>query len=297
MSQPPLSKRIADMEEEFGVRLFDRTNKKVTLTAAGEGLLPQARAAVQAFESAMRVARAVSPTQSRRLRISLTPETSRTVLLEVVNQLNRENVEVNMVEASTAEQQRLLAAGDIDVGVLRHPFDSRGLRVSAPLGQPLGVLMHIAHPLAGLKTLQLSDLQPYPLVHFQRDSSPGLYDEILELCRTGGYVPAKVLHGVRMTAALLTSQEAVTFTTERHLRRRGQAGSGELTWKALEGSPIHWWTSAVCRSYDWDRLSRLAVNVILDSLQQHEQWTPMARPGGGKRPGARKKPEKALRLA
>jgi DNA-binding transcriptional LysR family regulator len=277
MSQPPLSKRISDLEEELGVRLFDRSSNKVALTPAGEGLLPQARAAVQAFDAAMRVARAVSPSQSRRLRISMPPETSRSVLLHVVSQLHRENIEVNMIEASTSEQLRLLDSGEVDVGVLRHPFETRGLRVSPPLAQPLGVLMQSGHPLAGKAVLRLSDLQPYPLVHFQRHASPGLYDEILNLCRMGGYMPAKLLHGVRMTTVLLVTNQAVAFTTERLLKRRGQAGSGELTWKPLEGTPIHWWTSAVCRTEDWDRLTRMAMNVITDALQQDENWIPMPR--------------------
>ncbi|MGY2812025.1 DNA-binding transcriptional LysR family regulator [Bradyrhizobium sp. USDA 4506] len=266
------------MEKELGVRLFDRSSKHVSLTAVGQGLLPQARVAVHAFDCAICAARAASPNKSNRLRISLPPETSRGVLLDVVDQLRRENVQVNMVEATTAEQQRLLAAGEIDVAVLRHPFDARGLRVSASLGQKFGVLMHTNHPLARRENLQLVDLRSYPLVMFQRDLAPGLYDEILELCRAGGYVPPRLLHGVRTTAALLTTEQAVTITTEKQLKRRGQAGSGELTWKPLAGSPLHYWTSAVCRSQNWDRLTRLAVAAILDSLQEHENWVPMPRP-------------------
>lgn len=52
MSQPPLSKRIADLEGELGLKLFDRTSKKVDLTSGGEAFLPQARAAVRAFDAA-----------------------------------------------------------------------------------------------------------------------------------------------------------------------------------------------------------------------------------------------------
>ncbi|NYG45366.1 DNA-binding transcriptional LysR family regulator [Bradyrhizobium sp. IAR9] len=138
MSQPPLSKRIADMERELGVRLFNRSSKKVALTAAGQSLLPQARAAVQAFDSVVNVARRVLSSQLRCLRIALPPETSRSELLDVVNRLRRENVQVNISEAGTSEQQRLPDAGEVDIGLLHHPFDTCGLGVSEPLAQSLG---------------------------------------------------------------------------------------------------------------------------------------------------------------
>lgn len=208
--------------------------------------------------------------------------------IDIVNQVSREKVEVNLAEANTAEQHRLLAAVEIDVGVLRHPFDARGLKVSPPLSQPLGVLMHSSHPLAERKKIKLAELQPYAYVHFQRHYAPGLYDELLDMAQAGGYRPSRILHGVRLTAALLTSESAIAFTTERLLGRRGQSGSGEFTWKPLVGEPVRWWTSAVCRANDWDRLTRMAITVIIDALQKHEHWVSMARPRSNARSASKK---------
>lgn len=283
MSQPPLSKRIADLEGELGVKLFDRTSKKVNLTKAGDAFLPQARHAVQAFDAALRVVRSLSPSQSRRLRIALPPETSQRMLLGVVSRLQQEQVEVQIVEASTSEQQRLLAAGEIDVGILSHPFDSRGLRVSAPLGQSLGVVLAAEHPLAKLDKLRLSDLSPYPLVNFHRHLAPGFYDELLNLCRLGGYIPPRILQTGRMTKAFLSTESAVALAVERLAKRRSDPGLKEFIWKPLEGTPIHWWISVVCRSDEYVGLTRVAVDVIFASLLQRENWVPMPRSGVGRR--------------
>ncbi|QQO23698.1 LysR family transcriptional regulator [Bradyrhizobium diazoefficiens] len=277
MSQPPLSKRIADLEGELGVRLFDRS-KKISLTEAGEAFLPQARNTVQAFDAAVRAARSRSPSQSGHLRIALPPETSRSMLLAVVRHLQQEQVKVHLIEASTSEQERLLAAGEIDIGVLWHPFEQRGLQVSAPLGQPLGVVIDAEHPLAKLDKVYLPDLSPYPLVHFQRQLAPALYDELLNLCDAGGYVPPRVLQTARMTEAFLRLESAVALASERLAKRRFAAGSKELIWRRLEGSPIHWWTSVVCRSNECIGLTRVAVDVTYASLQQHENWVSMPRP-------------------
>ncbi len=50
--QSALSHRVAALEKELGARLFDRTNRSVRLTVAGEAFLPQARAALAATERA-----------------------------------------------------------------------------------------------------------------------------------------------------------------------------------------------------------------------------------------------------
>ncbi|MBE7416809.1 MAG: LysR family transcriptional regulator [Ideonella sp.] len=280
MSQPPLSKRIAEMEEVLGARLFDRSSKKVALTAAGEALLPPARAAVKDFDSAVRVARALSPATSRSLRIAMPLETSRTVLLDVVSRLHQVNLEANMSEMGTPEQERLLAAGEIDVALLRYPFDTHGLKVSPPLGLPLGVLMPASHPLAGRDVLHLTDLQPFPLVMFHRHVHPLLHDELLALCGAHGYVPPRILYGLKLTTNLLINEQAVTFVRKALLKRRGEGGTGELLWKPLAGSPLVWWSSAVCRTQDWGQPTRLALDAISESLQQHEGWVPMPRPAG-----------------
>jgi DNA-binding transcriptional LysR family regulator len=272
MSQPPLSKRISDLEAELGVRLFDRTHKRIEMTAVGLALLPHARLAVQAFDEAARAATVLLPSGARKLKIALPPETSRYVILDIVNRLSRERIEISIIEASTAEQCQLLEAAEIDLGVVRQPCVVRGLRSSYTLRQELGVLLHSAHPLATRATITLSSLQSFPLVMFPRASSPGLYDDLLRLCRVGGYTPERILHGVRMTAALLITESAVTLTTERILRRRLHGGLRELEWKKLEGEPIHWRTSTMRRSFDHDPLTALAEQVVVDALQNHEQW-------------------------
>lgn len=278
MSQPPLSKRILDLEAELGVRLFDRSARQVALTAAGQAFLPQARAALEAFDAAMRIARAITPMQSRRLRIVLAPDTSRAVLLEIVNLLNRDTVEVNLALAPTGEQTRLLAEGEVDIAVMRHPFDDHGLKVSPPLAQTLGVLMRRDHPLAERKSLHLADLQPFALVHFQRHVAPGFYDELLDLCRAGGYVPQKILHGVKMNTAHVMDPHAIALTCEWLLLRSDPDKSRDLAWRPLEGEPLHQWTSAVCRSQQWDAMTRGAISIICSALQQHDKWVPTPRP-------------------
>jgi DNA-binding transcriptional LysR family regulator len=289
MSQPPLSKRIADLEDTLGYRLFVRTNRHVTLTPAGNALLPHARAAVDAFDTAMRAARKVAPSGRTHLRIGFPPDTSPAALMDIRARLIASETEVRFGELTTGEQHAMLLTGDLDIGVLRHPFDLTGLWSSPPLRQTLGVVLTEDHPLATRSDLQLRDLQSNALVIFPRAMAPGLYDEILDICRSGGFTPKRIVNGLRMTTALLMAEPAIAFWTASGFRIP-LGHTSNLVWKPLAGEPLHWWTSVVWRRGEGGQVKRLASRIILQALQDHDEWQPKSRPArrtyAGRRGGA-----------
>jgi DNA-binding transcriptional LysR family regulator len=277
MTQPPLSKRIAELEEDLGVRLFDRNSRRVVLTPAGRHLLPQAKASIATFDKAIGSVRAIAPARSRRMRVGFALDTSRKVLRLFTAEMNSMRAEAQIMEATTADQHRLLLAGELDIGVLRHPYSTKGLWSSYPLCQALGAVMARTHPLAARKAIHLADLQSSTLVTFPRPIAPGLYDELLAVCRAGGYRPKRIEHAMRMTAGLLLSDAAVTLRPAVALRATRETDkTSDLVWKPLIGEPLRWWTSVVRRKDATDSLTAKTVQVILRALEKHDQW--MRRP-------------------
>ena len=69
MAQSPLSQRIRTLEAELGVRLFERTNRRVRLTPAGERILREARTTVRAAEATQRAAQRVRDGETGVLRL------------------------------------------------------------------------------------------------------------------------------------------------------------------------------------------------------------------------------------
>lgn len=273
MTQPPLSKRIAELEEALGVRLFERNSRRVVLTSAGSSLLPQARACIESFDQAISSVRAIAPSRSHRIRVGFALDTSRQVLGRVSADLKAMGAEGQIREATTAEQHRLLLGGELDVGVLRHPYSPKGLWSSYALCQTLGAVMGRNHPLARRRSIELADLQQSTLLTFPREIAPGLYDELLAACRAGGYRPKRIEHAMRMTAGLLLSDVAVTLRPAVALKP-GRIGTkaSDLVWKPLAGEPLRWWTSVVRRETATDPLTKKAVQIILRALEKHDQW-------------------------
>jgi DNA-binding transcriptional LysR family regulator len=71
VSQPPLSRQIRDLEQELGIRLFERSAKAIRLTTAGRIFLLEARAVLQRADDAVAFTKAVAHRKrSRMVKIS-----------------------------------------------------------------------------------------------------------------------------------------------------------------------------------------------------------------------------------
>lgn len=268
MSQPPLSRRISNLERELGVRLFDRTNRRVSLTSDGRLLLPQARAAIAAFERVSAGLRGSVRSRSRHVRIGFVPETSRGVVVAAVKQMEELGIQAEVMEATTAEQHERLLAGELDVGVMLRPYANRGLSSTAPLRRALGALLAADDPLSSRTELELAELSGRKLMMFPRSMAPGYYDEILATCRAHGFSPTEVAQGIGLTYRLVAvTPNAVAFSPL--LRPRS-----EFRWLPIKGEPLMCRTSAVWRAGNRDPLTRTAVGAVVDSLRNVGGWLP-----------------------
>lgn len=227
MAQPPLSQRIKRLEEELGVRLFDRSARQVRLTEAGRALLGEAREIVARVDRLRELARhGHGPV----LKVGLPPDLGAAVIAGLVAGFRESNPDVGLAPAEiwTADQVTALAEGAIDVGVVRHPVTAPGLRFGQILAQPLGVLLAEDDPLARGGEVHLADLAGRELLMPPREGEPGLHAEVLAECRRHGYVPPRVHEGAGL--GLVLAGMAVAFGP------RGQQPG--LAWRPLLGSPI-----------------------------------------------------------
>src|ERR1700757_3290250 len=110
LSQPALSLQIRALEEEVGVRLFERNRRKTNLTAAGVAFRDDAATALSQLEQAVRNARLAAKGKLGLLRIGFISTAGNEMVTDIVRQFRELNPEVEFYlrNVLTAEQVRML---------------------------------------------------------------------------------------------------------------------------------------------------------------------------------------------
>lgn len=172
MSQPPLSRAIQQLEADLGTPLFRRSAGGVSLTAAGDSLLKEARALLEQAEQVRARVAAAAGTATLTVGIlsdSRDPDISR---LAAAYRRRHPNVDVRIREADLTDPTCGLRAGLVDVALTRGPFDETGLRVHELRSDPVGAVLRADDPLAGRDELKLADLADRRWFQFPAGTDP-----------------------------------------------------------------------------------------------------------------------------
>src|SRR5580704_15094905 len=192
LSQPALSLQIRALEEEVGVRLFERNRRKTTLTAAGLAFRDDAAAALSQLEQAVRRARLAANGKLGILRIGFISTAGREIVPDIVRQFRELNpeVEFSLRNIVTAEQVRMLETGALDIGFLRVPTGGHSaLDVVTVHREPFVLVVPSSHKLAKRKRVRLGELAGQDFVGYERTHAPGFHDLIFGILHDAGIAP------------------------------------------------------------------------------------------------------------
>ncbi|MDC7834025.1 Hca operon transcriptional activator [Enterobacter hormaechei] len=192
ISQPPLSQQIQILEQQVEARLLARTNRSVSLTAAGKQFLADSRQILSMVEDAAARAERLYLGETGELRIGFT---SSAPFISAVSQTlssfrrNFPDVHIQTREINTREQISPLNEGSLDLGLMRNTQLPDTLAWQVILREPLMAMIPRDHPLAAQHSVTLAELAKEPFVFFDPQVGTGLYDDILGLMRRYGLVP------------------------------------------------------------------------------------------------------------
>jgi DNA-binding transcriptional LysR family regulator len=192
ISQPALSLQIRALEEELGVRLFERNRRKTTLTAAGLAFRDDAAAALSQLEQAVRRARLAAGGKLGLLRIGFVSTAGSEIVPDIVRQFRDLNpeVEFSLRNIVTAEQIQMLETGLLDIGFLRLPIGGHlALDVVTVHREPFVLVVPSSHKLAKRKRVRLREVAGQDFVMYERTYAPGFHDLIVGILRAARIVP------------------------------------------------------------------------------------------------------------
>jgi DNA-binding transcriptional LysR family regulator len=216
ISQPALSLQIRALEEEVGVRLFERNRRKTTLTAAGVAFRNDAAAALSQLDQAIRRARLAAGGKLGLLRIGFVSTAGIEIVPDIVRQFKKSNpdVEFSLRNIFTANQAQMLESGSLDAGFLRMPVgEHAALDVVTVHREPFVLVVPSSHKLAKKKRVRLREVAGEDFVMYERAFAPGFHDSIYGIFRDAGIAPnvSQTAVEIPMLISLVASGMGITI--------------------------------------------------------------------------------------
>jgi len=227
VTQPSLSQRIARLEAELGALLFERTSRRVQLTASGTAFLPGARSALVEASRAARAVRDAANGGTGEVVIGALGSALNGVLPPLVRAFLAQNpdVQVDIRQLDTARQLVALHDRRLDVGFVRSAQPAPEIIVTSLDEEPLVAVLPADHLLAANSEVPLAALADEPFVFWPRQVSVGFYDEVIADCQRLGFSPHIRLeaHGAETLLGLVAAGLGVSVQPHSY-RNLGRAG-------------------------------------------------------------------------
>jgi DNA-binding transcriptional LysR family regulator len=189
VAQPAVSAQVRRLERELGEPLFHRDQRGVRLTAAGEALLPHARAALAAAERGRDAIGSLRGLAEGSLRVGVVrPVDGRFAAALGAFHRAHPAIRIAVVERHNEPLLEALGTGEVDVALVGTPRRPPApIRSHVVASEPLAVGIGRDHPLRTRRSVSLAALRDEPMITLTRDS--GLRTVLENACREAGFSP------------------------------------------------------------------------------------------------------------
>jgi DNA-binding transcriptional LysR family regulator len=195
MAQPPLSRQIAQLEEELGVVLIEKGARPLRLTEAGKFFHAHAQELLNKASDLKAMTQRVGKID-RKFAIGFVASTLYGLLPEIVRRFrNRfQSVDISFHEMTTMEQLQALKEGRIDVGFGRLKSEDPAIRRIVLREEALIVALPVDHRLGASECpLRLSEVAQEALLVYPKTPRPSFADQVLAIFKERNLVPQKVI--------------------------------------------------------------------------------------------------------
>ena len=193
LSQPALSRQIAELEKELGAELLKRTTRSVSLTPAGRECLPFATAIIGRWDAMHRSARLTAAGPAPSLKLGIYGGRTTHYLAAPMERFKAECPQVQLaITTDTADSLRVsLQSGGLDLVCMMSPalFGLPNLDRLVLSEEFPSAMLPLSHPLAGKRRIAPAELAGEKLIMHSRKKSVYMYRELERIFTNAGVIP------------------------------------------------------------------------------------------------------------
>ena len=166
LSQPAVSQHIQSLEEELGLRLFDRSGARISLTPAGKLLLRYAERAARVLDEAKTALLKLQGEVSGNLQLGASTTIAQYILPRILGAFLKDNprVKLSVLSGNTEEIVALLLKGAIMLGMIEGPPMSKEVHTEKFLDDRMVLIAPRSHEWSGMSSVSLASLREVPLL-------------------------------------------------------------------------------------------------------------------------------------
>ena len=182
VTQPTLSLALAKLEDELGVKLFERNKNDVIATPRGQAIIEQARRVLDEVGKIQGLARGGQDQLAGALRLGAIPTIGPYILPDLIPVLKKKAPSMPLVieENLTGNLAPMLREGELDVVLIALPFSVPGVKTRVVYEEPFSVVVPEGHPWESRRHVKPSDLADENLLVLNNGHC--FRDQVLEAC-------------------------------------------------------------------------------------------------------------------
>lgn len=269
VTQPALSKQITELEEQYGLHLFNREKGRlIELTESGQIFVEEANAALSHAERAIQLARAIQEGCDRVLTVGHSPHCDESWISTVVNMRLPlyPNLRIRLMGQFPVELVRSVVVGELNFGLVTAPLLNADITAVPFARAPLYAILPEGHFAINKETLGLQDLANDEWILFPKRIHPVVHDAIMAVARRDGIRP-------KCTHDAVTAEQAIHLVSE-------QVGVGIVTkpnafdsrpnnvvLKPFSDKSLRFETCVIMRKGDDSRLTNQFVRTLLRKIK------------------------------
>jgi len=273
IAQPSLSQQLSKLEQELDVMLFRRTTNSVEPTEAGQAFVDKAQHILDAVEQLRQEMDDMAQMRKGKLVVGTLPITGAHILPLVLPRFGAQypQIEVVLVEETTARLEQLTGSGGTDLSLLTLPLIDDTLEWESYMEEEICVAVPKNHPLANRnEPIDILELKNEQFIALKRGQ--GFRQITLELCQEAGFTPKVVFEStnIETVQALVAGEMGIAFVP--NMLTQSRVMDFTPAYLQLNTHPTRTLVIASRKGRYLSKAAQAFIATLKETINEHERY-------------------------